>query len=105
MPPLRLPKRKEQVHTSNHHGYTFHHNGDYMGDILITDDEGNDLPATDVDKMIDFIKDPDAATTDLYLPIRALVAEAIRFQAIALMEQLTTDEVLASPVGQAVLED
>jgi hypothetical protein len=93
------------MHSSQYNGFNFLYNGDYSGDIKIQDDMGNDLAPTTVDAMITVINTPTVDDIQYVLPFRAFVAEAIRAVTISTIEQMSTDEILASPFGQAALEE
>lgn len=89
------------MHASTHNDYDFYYNGDYSGTIKVIDPVG-----VEVRKSF-----PELATTALYdsreLPFteaaRGFVALAAVTEAIALLEQMETDEVLANPWLKSLL--
>lgn len=93
------------MHHAEYHGYQFNYNGDYSGDIHITDDHGFEWPHLSFDQLLVIVNDPEAQKMGHISPFRAFVADAIRMETISVWEQMGTDEILNSKIGRAILED
>lgn len=90
------------MHSAVYNGYQFNYNGDYSGDIRVTDRSVEWMPMT-FDHILHLVSTPDALAADHLPAFREFVAEAIRSQAISLWEQMEVDEILNSVTGRAVL--
>jgi hypothetical protein len=84
------------MHSSQHHGFQFHYNGDYSGLIYVTDifDHETQFTFGQIRTMalMDHFRNP--AFSGAY---RDFVAQAAVNEAISRLEQMATEEALANP--------
>ena len=92
------------MHSSQHHGFTFHYNGDFSGLIHVTDifDHETQFTFGQIKTMaiMDNFRNP--AFSGAY---RDFVAAAVVHEGICRLEQMETEEALANPWLRNVLMD
>lgn len=92
------------MHSAQHHGFTFHYNGDYSGLIHVTDIFDHETVATFAEIKILALRNNfrNPAFSGAY---RDFVAAAVIHEGICRLEQMETEKALANPWLRTLLTE